>query len=201
MSKVLFIEKSERIPVGKDENLMIFDILLDGEKIDRKIEINLDGEGAFVEIYGLFFGTENQEFVSSHIVNHNASHTSSVLLTKGVLNDKAKMNYTSSINIKKGSVGCNGEQKEDTLLLSRDAHVDAVPALKIANDDVKASHSVSTTYIDDLKKFYLESRGMSEEEVVRAVVEGHFSEILDRLDNEAINIDIKRKIDLKLIEH
>jgi Fe-S cluster assembly scaffold protein SufB len=190
MTRIIFTTKSKKISINKNEQFVIFDILLDGD-IERNIEVNLIGEGASVEIYGLFFGIGEQKFKSSHIVRHKASYTTSKLLTKGVLDGKAKTEYNSLIDIKEGSVGCKAEQKEDTLLLSREAHIDAVPALEIANDDVQASHSVSTTYIDEIKKFYLESRGMSEDGIIKTIVLGHFSDVLDRIEDK---IKIENKI-------
>lgn len=198
MKKILFTTKSEKISIASGEELVIFDIILDNENAERHIEVMLEGEGAKVELYGLFFGSGETVFKSSHIVRHIAAYTKSELLTKGVLNDKAKMDYTSLIDIKKGTAGCSGDQKEDTLLLSRDAKVDAVPALEIANDDVSASHSVATTYIDEIKKFYLQSRGLPEEEVVKTIVKGHFGEVLNKIEDEKVKQDFEEKIAIKL---
>lgn len=185
------------IELGKDEHVIIFDLLIDQEIIDREVEVLLSGEGAGVEVYGLFFGADTQNFNSSHTIRHNASYTTSTIITKGVLDNQAKAKYKSLIDITHGSVGCKGTQKEDTLLLSRDVNIEAVPALKIANDNVQASHSVSTTYLDTMKKFYLESRGIGEDEVKKMVVLAHFDFILSKLPKKE-RVDLESKIIKKL---
>jgi len=200
MTQIKFITKSEKIYLANNEHLIVFDILLEGEKVERNIKINLDGEGASVEVYGIFFGNQNQRFISSHTVNHNASRTSSYLLTKGVLDDKAVCAYRSLIDIQPGATGCKGEQKEDTMILSREAHIDAVPALQIGNDDVKASHSVSATYLDEVKKFYLEARGLSESEAESMAVFSHLADILDKIEDKSLKEKIVKKINVKVGE-
>ena len=184
--------------VQTDARLTFFDILLDNNEIKTSLEIILEGVGASVEIIGLFFGTGAQNFEIAHIVRHKASHTTSKLVTKGALNDQAKTTYKGLIEIAKGSVGCSGEQSEHTLLLSDQAHIEAVPALEIGNNNVKAAHSVSTTYIDELKKFYLESRGLSEEDAARQIVQGHFSDVLAKIPDESARREIEEKIAKKL---
>ena len=182
----------------KNSSLTIYDIVLEGAEVNSSLEVILEGEGVSVEIIGLFFGSESQKFSISHTIRHRASHTTSKMIVKGTLDDNAKASYNGLIEIAKGAVGCSGEQSEHTLLLSDKAHIEAVPALEIGNNEVKASHSVSTTYIDELKKFYLESRGLNEEEAVREIVRGHFSDVLEKVADKKLRIKIENKIAEKL---
>ena len=184
--------------VGKESSLVLFDTALEDGHLERSVAVFLEGEGARVELYGIFFGYGKQSFTLSHTVLHLASHTSSKLVTRGTLSDEAKTDYRALIDIPKGSVACSGEQSEHTLLLSEKALITALPALKIANNDVKASHSVATTYIDVIKKFYLESRGLSEVETIKAMVAGHFSAVLDRMQNEEFRMQIEKTIEQRI---
>ena len=184
--------------VAKDRCLTLFDLALNENALERCITVNLRGEGAEVKIYSIFFGSNEQSFSLAHIVRHLASRTVSKIETKGVLQDKAAARYSALIDITKGSTGCRGEQSEHTLLLSDKARITAVPALEIANNDVKASHSVAITYIDDIKKFYLESRGLTEKEAVKAIVHGHFAEVLNQIGDSELRSGIEKRIAQKL---
>ncbi len=58
------------------------------------------------------------------------------------------------------------------LLLSEKALVYQYPSLEIAHNDVKASHSASSFYVDEEDLFYLQSRGLSKAEALRLIAEG-----------------------------
>jgi len=75
-----------------------------------------------------------------------------------------------------------------------------VPALQIGNDDVKASHSVSATYLDEVKKFYLEARGLSESEAESMAVFSHLADILDKIEDKSLKEKIVKKINVKVGE-
>ena len=162
----------------KNARLEYIDTVMDGVTNASAFTANLNGEGAEVQVIGLFFGNEEQMFTIDHTVHHRASHTTSSILVRGALTGHARAVYTGRIEILLGAIGCHGRQEEHTLLLSEEAHIDTAPHLEIANNDVVCSHSASTTYIDSIKKFYLESRGLSEQEAIMAVVLAHVAPIL-----------------------
>ena len=120
-----------------------------GSKLS-KVEVStfLNGEEAGVNNYGLFFGINEQQFDLFSTSIHNAPYTISNMLTKGVLKDKAKNIYRGSIKINENAFQSNGYQKEDTLLLSKDAKSDSIPELYIDNNDVRCTHGATVGHID-----------------------------------------------------
>ena len=114
---------------------------------------------------------------------------------RGALNDKAKALHRGFINIRKGFRNCKGAQKEDTLLLSKEAEIDAVPNLEIENNEVQCTHASSITHLNDEKLFYLESRGIDPQEAKRAMLEGFFLAMLDELPEE-----VKASIHHQIVE-
>lgn len=168
--------------VEKDVKVTMYDVRTENSVSD--ITVNLAGSGAQGNVYGLFIGNEEQHFGMRHTIIHSAPHTTSDLLTKGVLDDKAKASYSSLIKIQEGATAADGAQKEDTLLLSRDAKIHAVPNLEVAHNDVKCSHAVTTTNVDKEKLFFMNSRGIETDEAVRELVWGHLGVILDKMDED-----------------
>jgi len=186
---------SRSFSVGKDGNIKLFDFNFESGKSSSVIE--LVGAGARAETYGLFFGNEDHQFEIYNAVVHKASNTKSNMLVKGILGGNAFADYVGLVEVSKGAYGCEGYQKEDTLLLSSGARVNAVPNLVIANDDVKCSHGVTTTNLSEEKLFYLSSRGISDYESKRLVIQAHVVDILDRLGDEKFGSlveDIRSKI-------
>ncbi len=65
------------------------------------------------------------------------------------------------------------------LVLTDGARADSVPNLEIETGEIAgAGHASTTGRFDDEQLFYLQSRGIPEEEARRLVVRGFFGEIL-----------------------
>ena len=68
------------------------------------------------------------------------------------------------------------------LLLSDGARADSVPNLEIETGDIAgAGHASATGRFDDLQLFYLQSRGIPEDEARRLVVRGFFADVVERI--------------------
>ncbi|PIR03045.1 MAG: hypothetical protein COV60_02400 [Candidatus Magasanikbacteria bacterium CG11_big_fil_rev_8_21_14_0_20_43_7] len=166
------------------------DLAIGGTIANSSIYTMLDEPKAVGETYGLFFGTGSQLHDIAHTTIHRAPSTTSNLRTNGALDDSAKAVYRSLIDIRKNAPDAKGHQKEETLLLSRDAQISSVPDLEISNNEVSCSHGVSTTNIDDRLLFYFHSRGVGTAEAKQAIVDGHFGVILDMIEDESIKLRV-----------
>ncbi len=180
--------------VSLDKNEMKRFLIVCDTSDKRDVTIELTGEGASANVCGLFIGKNEQEQSLSVTVRHLAPHTTSHIEIVGALKDKATASITGTIEIAPGAFRSEGREEIRTLLLSKRTHVRAIPELKIGNNDVKCSHAVSTTHIEEEKKFYLESRGMSEEEAVQTVLEGHFASIVGQIPNESLRKKVQQNI-------
>lgn len=134
--------------------------------------IELLGEGAEVEISGVFeaIGSESKE-VSVTVV-HKAGHTRANTTLKGVARDKGFIKFVGRIIIDKGCPDTNSFLTEKILLLSDQARAEAVPDLEIESDDVKCSHAATISNLDEEQIFYLMSRGLSRHQAEEMLVEG-----------------------------
>ncbi len=108
------------------------------------------------------------------------------MLARGVLDGNAKADYRGMITIESCAPNSAGYQKEDTLLLSESARMDAVPMLEIRNKDVKCSHGTSIGQVDRDKLFYMMSRGLDEETAKKIIVSAFFDPVLKHIEDEGI---------------
>ena len=176
--------------VGERAKMKWIDVAIGGAIANSTIYTSLDGRGAVGETYGLFYGKSDQLHDIAHTTIHNAPRTTSKMRTNGALDEKSKAIYRSLIDIREHAVDADGQQKEETLLLSPNAQVSSVPDLEIANNEVVCSHGVATSNVDDESLFYFHSRGMSTQEAKRAIVDGHHGVILDMIEDESIKLRI-----------
>ena len=158
------------------------------EDLISHVQVSLGGEGAAVEYASAFFGIAASVIDTSQTVRHLANNTSSNLVTRGVLDHKAKGFYRATIDIAKGAKHCSGHQHEKTLLLSDNARMMAVPALEIANNEVSCSHAVATTHLRPENLFYVQSRGIGEEAARNAMIRAHLAPVLGACPEDVRNI-------------
>ncbi len=154
---------------------------------------NLNAEGSESKTYGMFFGSNEQQFDIYSITNHNARNATSYMFTRGVVKDKSKALYRGLINVGKNAFGTNGYQKEDVLVLDEGAEADAIPNLEINNNEVKCSHGVSIGKISEEHLFHLMSRGLEESEAKKEIIQGFFYPVVKDF-NMDITKDIKERL-------
>ncbi len=126
----------------------------------------------------VFVGRGQQRFDLRQSAEHAAPRTVSRLDAKGVLLDSASAVYRGLIDIGRGRLGCDGRQKEDTLLLGDNASISALPAIKTGTDDVRCGHAASSGRLDEERLFYLMSRGLDPQAATRLAVEAFLAPLI-----------------------
>ena len=110
-------------------------------------------------------------------IRHLAPHTYSDQLIKGVAQAAAKGVFQGQIHIAHDAQQCEGHQLHRALLIDENAEIDSKPELEIFADDVKCSHGSSTGDLDNEQIFYLQSRGISEDEAREILTKAYLSEV------------------------
>ena len=115
---------------------------------------------------------------------HKGARSRSTLLSKGAVADESRSVYTGLIEIEKGAKRTDARQTNHNLLLSPHAHADSVPNLDIRENDVMCAHASSVGPLDELQRWYLESRGVTRPDAQRLMIQGFFNEMLTTLPGE-----------------
>jgi len=142
------------------------------------------GTGAENELRTTFlgFGDQVHDFRTRQF--HRVGRTRSTLLSKGAVADTSRSVYTGLIEIEKGAKRTDARQTNHNLLLSPHAHADSVPNLDIRENDVMCAHASSVGPLDELQRWYLESRGVSRPDAERLMIQGFFYEMLASLPRD-----------------
>ncbi len=153
--------------------------------------IQLRGKHSQVKIVNLFYhAQEEQNELTTHI-EHLAPSTESLLLTRGIVKDKAKNTFKGLITIAKQASDAKGKQ-ESKVLTFEEAQAYSIPELDIENNQVQCSHGSSVGQVDQEKLFYLQSRGLSEEEAQTVFIQGFYEPLLQSIAHPIIQ-DFLRK--------
>src|SRR5688500_2273631 len=73
-------------------------------------------------------------------------------------------------------------QASSNLLRNDGKQADAIPGLEIEANDVRCTHAATVARLEDMKIFYLQSRGLTREEAERMLVGGFLEVIAGRLE-------------------
>jgi len=162
------------------------------------VETRLLGDGSESQIVGAFFGHEDQHFDLGSRVWHEAEHTTADLVTRGVLDDRARSVYEGVQDVGREAWDTNSYQRENTLMLSDESEADASPKLIINNHDTEASHSATVGQVDAKDRFYMGSRAVPEQQAENMLVEGFFVPVLEEVAVDELREDLEDRIASRL---
>ena len=158
------------------------------------VSTELNGDGSETKIVGAFFGHDDQHFDLDAKVWHQAEHTTADLVTRGVIDDEARSVYEGVQDVGSGAWDTSSYQRENTLMLSDESEADASPKLIINNHDTEASHSATVGQVDQETLFYMQGRGLTEQQAKDMLVEGFFVPVLDEVEVDELREDLETRI-------
>jgi Fe-S cluster assembly protein SufD len=186
--------------VGRDATYRHVNIALGGSVLRIVPTVRFAGPGGFAELLGVSFAGNGQHFESRLFVDHSQPRcTSRVLYKNALLGDSARTVWIGDVRIRPEAVGTDTYEMNRNLLLSDGARADSVPNLEIETGDIAgAGHASATGRFDDLQLFYLQSRGIPEDEARRLVVRGFFADVVERIGVPDLERQIMTAIEARL---
>jgi Fe-S cluster assembly protein SufD len=161
-------------------------------------ETILRGDGCEANSLLMFFGNGEQHFDIGVAMEHEGLHTTSDILGRGVCDNHARGIYRANTHISKGAHFTSAYQRQNTLLLTKEARADAIPALTIDDDEVQAGHAATVGQIDTDQLFYLMSRGLPASDAIRMVALGFVDPVLQRVPSPEKRDLLQQLIDRKM---
>lgn len=152
----------------------------------HNISVNLIEPGAEASVHGLFSLNKSEHTDIFSTITHQAPHTTSDQLFKGILAGESHGAFTGKIIIKQGALQSSSSQLNKNLLLSKKAHIDTRPQLMVHADDVKCSHGATIGQLSNEEEFYLQSRGISKERAKRMLMNGFAADVIYKIENPVI---------------
>ncbi len=167
---------------GEQAQLLLNSVYCGGEATKARSVLDARGIASRVEVTELAFGISSQQFDLDNAVI-NSTPKSTVSLESGViLDDLSKCMLKGFAKVADKTRGSVSTIVEKGILLSKDAHMDALPDLSIDySNEVKASHSASTAPIDPDALFYLTSRGIEESQARKLFVAAFISKYISKI--------------------
>ena len=186
--------------VGRDARLKHITVTLGGEIVRVSTNVRYAGPGGFAEAIGVYFADAGQHQEHRLFIDHGPPNCVSNVEYKGALQgDSAHTVWIGDVLIRSSAEGTSTYELNRNLILTDGARADSVPNLEIETGEIiGAGHASATGRFDDEQLFYLQSRGITEDEARRLVVRGFFAGIVNRIGVAEVEEHLMAAIDAEL---
>jgi Fe-S cluster assembly protein SufD len=186
--------------VGRDARVKHVVVTLGGSVVRVNPSTHLNAQGGEVEALGLYFADAGQHLEQQVYVDHDAPHTRSRVTYKGALQGAgARTVWIGDVLIRQTATGTDSYEQNRNLVLTDGTRADSVPNLEIETGDIAgAGHASATGRFDDEQLFYLQARGIPEEEARRLVVRGFLTEIVQQIGDPELQERLEIAIEEEL---
>jgi len=186
--------------VGRDATYRHISVTLGGEVVRLNANVRYAGPGADATLLGVYFADAGQHLEHRSFVDHNTAHCKSHVTYKGALQgETARTVWVGDALIRAAAEGTDTYELNRNLILTDGARADSVPNLEIETGEIEgAGHASATGRFDDLQLFYLQARGIPEDEAKRLVVRGFFADIIRDIPVADLRDEITAAIEQEL---
>jgi Fe-S cluster assembly protein SufB len=153
--------------------------------------------GAHGEILSIAFARDQQHQDTGGKAIHVAPYTTSKITSKSISMAGGRASYRGLLQVHAGAHGSKSNVVCDALLLDENSRSDTYPYIEIDEDDVSVGHEASVSKVGEDQLFYLQSRGLSEEEATGLVVSGFIEPLVKELPMEYA-VEMNRLIQLQM---
>jgi Fe-S cluster assembly protein SufB len=169
-----------------------------GSKLTMKYpSIYLLGERAHGEILSIAFAGDGQHQDAGGKIIHAAPKTTSSIFSKSISKDGGRSTYRGLLEVADGATETRSKVVCDALLLDEDSRSDTYPTIRIDENDADIGHEATVSKVGDDMLFYLQSRGLSEEEASKMIVNGFIEPVTKELPMEYA-VELNRLIELQM---
>ncbi|MEU5848840.1 Fe-S cluster assembly protein SufD [Saccharopolyspora shandongensis] len=174
---------SEHAYLGRDAVFRHLAVTLGGDLVRVNTTITYGDKGGDAELLGLYFADAGQHLEHRMLVDHAVPNCRSNVLYKGALQgDSAHSVWIGDVLIRAAAEGTDTYELNRNLVLTEGARADSVPNLEIETGEIEgAGHASATGRFDDEQLFYLQARGIPQDQARRLVVRGFFGELLQKI--------------------
>ncbi|WP_432563397.1 Fe-S cluster assembly protein SufD [Kineococcus sp. SYSU DK003] len=188
------------VRVGRDATVRHIGVSLGGKAVRVSVNVSYAAPGGDATTLGVYFAGSGQHSEHRQFIDHEATNCKSYVEYKGALQgESAHAVWIGDVLIRASAEGTETYELNRNLVLTDGARADSVPNLEIETGEiVGAGHASATGRFDDEQLFYLQSRGIPEEEARRLVVRGFFASIVEKIGIPEISQRLMTTIETQL---
>ncbi len=155
------------------------------------------GPKASGEVLSVAYAGAGQHQDTGAKMTHAAPETTSKIVSKSISKDGGRTSYRGLVRVEDDADGCKSHVQCDALILDGDSVSDTYPYMEVGSGDAVIAHEATVSKVADEQLFYLQSRGLTEEQAMGMIVNGFIEPVTRTLPMEYA-IEWSRLIELQM---
>ncbi len=173
-----------------------------GSRLTRRVfSFDLAGEGSDLELKCVTAAAGKRQSHNLAQINHLAPHCTSRQQFKNVVAEQSRSSVNGTIHVAQAAQQTNASQLINNLMLSDEAHADTKPRLMIFADDVKCSHGATVGRLDAEQLFYLQARGLTDQQARTYLTVAFIEEVLESAQSPSLRSRLESLLLEPLMRH
>ena len=157
----------------------------------------LQGDNSSGEFYSVALTNGHMQADTGTKMIHIGKNTRSSIISKGISADVSSNSYRGQVKIGKNATNARNYSQCDSMLVGDKSSAHTFPYIETANSSVQVEHEAATSKISEDQLFYFESRGVSRENAIEAVISGFCKDVFKQLPME-FAVEAQKLLTLKL---
>ena len=150
------------------------------------------------DLDAVYFGHGNDVLDFNDVSVHTGRDTLCEMHTAGVLTGSADKILRGTVDFQRGAKRGVGHESEDVLLFSPSARNRTAPLILCGEEEVEGQHAASVGRLDENKLYYLRSRGLSEAQARRLMVDARFAPAIDKIPLGSLQDEVRENVARRL---
>jgi Fe-S cluster assembly protein SufB len=169
-----------------------------GSKLTMKYPaVVMVGPKAHGEVLSVAYAGPGQHQDAGAKMTHAAPETTSIIDSKSISKDGGRTTYRGLVRVEEGAHNVKAHVRCDALILDEQSRSDTYPYMEIEEKDARIGHEATVSKVGDDQLFYLQSRGLTEQQATAMIVNGFIEPIVKTLPMEYA-VELSRLIELNM---
>ncbi len=169
-----------------------------GSKLTMKYPaVVMVGPKAHGEVLSVAYAGPGQHQDAGAKMTHAAPETTSIIDSKSISKDGGRTTYRGLVRVEEGAHKVKAHVRCDALILDEQSRSDTYPYMEIEEKDTRIGHEATVSKVGDDQLFYLQSRGLTEQQATAMIVNGFIEPIVKTLPMEYA-VELSRLIELNM---
>ena len=157
----------------------------------------LAGDNSIGEFYSVALTNHAQQADTGTKMIHLGRNTRSTIISKGIAAGHSNNSYRGLVKVMPKAENARNYTQCDSMLIGGDCSANTFPYIEVMNDSSRVEHEASTSKISEEQLFYLQQRGIPQEDAVSLIINGFCKDVFLHLPME-FAVEAQRLLGLKL---
>src|SRR5678810_28737 len=157
----------------------------------------LQGDNSIGEFYSVALTNNAQIADTGTKMIHVGRNTRSTIISKGIAAGGSNNSYRGLVKVLPKAEGARNYTQCDSMLIGGRCEANTFPYIEVMKSSSRVEHEATTSKISEEQLFYLQQRGISQEDAVSLIINGFCKDVFLQLPME-FAVEAQRLLGLKL---